>query len=134
MRASRSTRSNVGIPFLRKSILGSRAFALRVKDVDAHKPAKPATILVYGLEAMLLDTRRLILEQAGFKVEVVHDAETFEGLLSTNTYDLLIVCHTVLEPQQQKIAQMSIRPKRVLQMEGPLQPNTFLSQVRLLTD
>ena len=102
--------------------------------MDVHKPEKPATILVYGLEAMLLDTRRLILVQAGFVVEIVHDAETFEGLVSTNTYDLLIVCHTVPEPQQQKIAQMSMRPKRVLQMEGPLQPNTFLSQVRLLTD
>jgi len=93
--------------------------------------SKHENILIYGLDPVLLDTRRKILEHAGFEVEITDDSEDFQGRTARVNYDLLIVCHTVPKIEQQQIASMenSQRP-HVLQMPILLMPDTFLKQVQ----
>src|SRR3978361_1044271 len=88
-------------------------------------------ILVYGLDPVLLDTRRMILEHAGFEVEITQDSEDFHGRTARVNYDLLIVCHTVPETEQLQIASMEDSQRaHVLQMPILLLPNAFLKQVQ----
>jgi DNA-binding response OmpR family regulator len=54
-----------------------------------------ASILVYGHEARLLETRRWVLEKAGFGVQVTMELQELERLTVNQGPDLLILCHTL---------------------------------------
>ena len=93
--------------------------------------SKHESILIYGLDPVLLDTRRMILEHAGFRVEITHNSEEFHGRTARVNYDLLIVCHTVPKTEQQQIASMgNFQRPHVLQMPILLLPDTLLKQVQ----
>ena len=85
---------------------------------------------MYGLDPVLLDTRRMILEHAGFEVAMTQDSQDVQLRTASVSYDLLIVCHTVPQAEQRQLASMenSQRP-HVLQMPILLLPCTFLKQV-----
>lgn len=93
--------------------------------------SKHRKILIYGLDPVLLDTRRMILEHAGLEVEVAHNSQDFQLRTANIDYNLLIVCHTVPRTEQQQIASIenSQRP-HVFQMPILLLPDTFLKQVQ----
>lgn len=94
--------------------------------------AKPGHILVYGLDSTLLDTRRMLLEHLGFRVEIARDFDTLRNHLSVVAYDLLILCHTVPDPQQHQIIEAEGHCLNVYPVPVLLQPETFLSQVQQL--
>ena len=91
---------------------------------------KSRSILIYGLDPLLSDTRRRILERVGFQVEVADHREDFEVSNSRFSYDLIVICHTVPGDEQRQIASMqsTLRPQ-VFQMTVLLPPDTFIEQV-----
>ena len=91
---------------------------------------KPRKILIYGLDPVLLDTRRRILERVGFEVQVALGRDEFQGCTTEAGYDLLIICHTIPESEQRQLS-LAEDPKRphVLQVTRLVPPDTFLRQV-----
>lgn len=58
-------------------------------------------ILLYGHYPTLLQTRRWILEKAGFRVWIATQFAELENILTTRPIDLLILSHT-LQPRFRK--------------------------------
>jgi hypothetical protein len=52
-------------------------------------------ILIYGHDSVLLRTRKLVLERAGFEVCASDALEEVQGIFAAWPVDLLILCHTV---------------------------------------
>src|SRR5277367_1703821 len=56
-----------------------------------------ATIMIYGHDPLLLETRRLILERAGFSPITSLCLESATEIISTHEVDLLILCSSLSE-------------------------------------
>ena len=55
----------------------------------------PTHILVYGQDSALLETRKLVLEHAGFDVTVAVEMQAAKEKLAARTFDLFILCHSL---------------------------------------
>jgi DNA-binding response OmpR family regulator len=64
-------------------------------------------ILAYGHEADLLETRCMVLRQAGFHVDAASSAKEFEACLAQAEipYRLFLLGHTIPVAEQRKIAE-----------------------------
>jgi hypothetical protein len=64
-------------------------------------------ILVYGHDAILLETRCMVLRQAGFHLDAASSAEEFEACIAQAEipYRLFLLGHTVPVAEQRKIAE-----------------------------
>jgi hypothetical protein len=64
-------------------------------------------ILAYGHEADLLETRCMVLRQAGFHVDAASSAKEFEDRIAQAEipYRLLLIGHTIPVAEQRKIAE-----------------------------
>ena len=71
-----------------------------------------STILIYGHDPTLLDTRRWVLEKAGFQVFTVGEMEGTAKLLADERIDLLLLCHTLTSEERRTIraATTNLRP------------------------
>ena len=58
-------------------------------------PPFPAQILVYRQDSLLLETRKLVLQHAGFVVTVALELQTTKDLIAERTFDLFILCHSL---------------------------------------
>ncbi len=58
-----------------------------------------ALILVYGRDAQLTETRRWVLEGAGYKVITITELRGMDRLTPTRPVDLFILCHTLSEDE-----------------------------------
>lgn len=74
----------------------------------------------------------MILEHAGFQVEVAHNSEDLQARIGQAPSDLLVVCHTIPDAEQRQISQDANRPAQLLQVSVLLRPDTFLEQVQQL--
>jgi hypothetical protein len=52
-------------------------------------------VIIYGHDPMLLRTRELLLERAGFEVRTSDQLHEAQEMLAARPVDLLILCHTV---------------------------------------
>ena len=95
-------------------------------------------VLTYGHDAVLLDTRRLLLKQAGVEIDIVTRAEEFRArlALAQPPYGLIILCHTISEAEQQQISTAAAQSNTaVYTISTPMEPPDFLRTVTtLLTD
>ena len=57
--------------------------------------SRSGSILIYGRHQALLETRRLLLENAGFTVTTAMESATITQLLSGPVFDLSLLCHTL---------------------------------------
>ena len=57
------------------------------------------SILIYGRDPQLLNTRRLLLEKSGHQVRVTMDINQVDRVADLMAVDLLIFCHS-LSPEQ----------------------------------
>ena len=57
------------------------------------------SILVYGSDKLLLDTRTMVLENAGFRVFSATESEDAETIIETQGIALIVLCHS-LSPQR----------------------------------
>lgn len=65
----------------------------------------PSSILVYGRDPALLDTRRWVLERGGFDVMLTTDPAEVEKLVCDPRVSLLILCHTLTTAECQRITE-----------------------------
>jgi DNA-binding response OmpR family regulator len=61
-------------------------------------------ILIYGKDIRLLETRKLLLANSGFRVHTVSSLEQFRSLADgkQSPYELFILCHTIPEGERIK--------------------------------
>src|SRR5271170_5927078 len=74
----------------------------------------PGSILIYGYDNDLLHTRRLVLQQAGFNVEVLTRLKDVEEIAATHEADLLILCHSLSPIQCENALKMAHSGQRAL--------------------
>jgi hypothetical protein len=92
-------------------------------------------ILTYGYDAVLLDTRRLLLTQAGYQAETAANAQEFKTALDglEPSFKLLVLCHTVPLSEQTAIAASAERSKiAVYRVPALVPPTDFLAHVSAL--
>jgi hypothetical protein len=92
-------------------------------------------ILLYGRDEMLLRTRRLLLQRAGFIVDTAISAEEFESRIAEadSPYDLLILGHTIPEPEQNAIIASTVNPNTIVYpLSEPVSPRDILAKVSKL--
>ena len=89
---------------------------------------KPASILVYGRDAQLLETRRWVLEHAGMKVTTTTDLGEMESILVNEAIDLFILCHT-LSPEEGDLCLMKAQALRPAMKKLVLTANTPLGSL-----
>ena len=61
----------------------------------------PASILIYGHDPMLLDTRSCVLQTAGFQVFTVAELANAAKTMTHQPIDLLLLCHTLTAVERQ---------------------------------
>jgi DNA-binding NtrC family response regulator len=73
----------------------------------------PTTILVYGRDTGLLQTRQWLLEASGYRVLTATEISEVKGLVAEEGIDLLILCHSLSteETQEALAAVAAPRPK-----------------------
>jgi hypothetical protein len=76
----------------------SRTRAWQATEDSTYMKLSPS-ILVYGRDTCLLQTRGLVLQQAGYRVAVVQD--WFETH-AHKTIDLVILCHSLTAQQRRE--------------------------------
>jgi hypothetical protein len=78
----------------------------------------PVTILFYGRDQRLLETRSWILGNAGYRVSTAVELVEFERIIGCEPICLSILCHTLSAEQRSKalVAAKELRPtmKRLL--------------------
>jgi len=89
---------------------------------------EPASILVYGRNAELLETRRWVLERTGMKVTTTTDLDEMEDMLVNEVIDLFILCHT-LSPEEGDICLMKVHALRPAMKKLVLTANTPLGSL-----
>jgi hypothetical protein len=60
-------------------------------------------VLIYGHDSILLRTRKLLLERAGFDVCLSDTLDEVHEIFAAWPVDLLILCHTVGAPERSRI-------------------------------
>ena len=86
---------------------------------------------MYGLEALLLDTRCSILKTAGFKSCTTVGPRSLASALKSETfpYDLLILCHTVPIAERQPIAALAAQHRMpVFQIDSMITPVSLIAE------
>lgn len=78
-------------------------------------PSPPCSILSVGYDDLLLLTRRLVLERAGFVVWDLPDLFCCEQALQVKAFDLILLCHTIGLEQ-------SLRAMELVQRYAPETP------------
>ena len=63
----------------------------------------PASILIYGHDSKLLETRAWVLERAGFRVLRAASYADARHTLGREAIDLFIVCHTLLSREAEDV-------------------------------
>ena len=65
--------------------------------------ATPSTILVYGRDPLLLETRSWVLEEAGYRVDTASDLKDAEQKLSASSVSLMLLCHTLTSKERSDV-------------------------------
>jgi DNA-binding NtrC family response regulator len=80
------------------------------------------SILIYGRDAALLETRRLLLESAGFTVATALELAAITQLLSGPAFDLSLLCHTLSHDERETLMSVAqrVRPEmKFIVMSAP---------------
>ena len=119
-------RAAVGVGFTfdlyRKRIVTTR---LQITSPNSKR------LLIYGRENMLIDTRRRILETAGFAVDANRALPDVEAQLAADPgYALLIVCHTAPAGDRRALAELAEEAAvPIFQIETLITPADLLKAV-----
>lgn len=71
-----------------------------------------AAILYAGRDQALVQTRRLVLEQQGYAVEVCHNTEEFVGKFLEGDYDLVLLCNSLRDGERERLTSLVHRFSR----------------------
>jgi hypothetical protein len=109
------------------------------------------TIIIYGLDSVLLETRRLVLTKSRFSAVTVSDRANVHKIITSGEIDLLVLCSSVPDREaelilghisrlgrseiktlvlRENLSNMQSPPTEIL--FGPVDPKTFQSVVGTL--
>ena len=88
-------------------------------------------VICFGHDAMLLSTRKWILEK-NFQVEIVDDLTALSALAGENRYDLAILCHSITTEEAQKACDM-LRGSGMTNDSAPNDAGNTSSGTKILT-
>jgi DNA-binding NtrC family response regulator len=90
-------------------------------SAEDNRVYAPVCILIYGYDAVLLTTRRLVLEKEGFNVLTATYFNSAVTFMESEAIDLFIVCVTVKDGARSKAlaAAHTVRPtmRNLIQVE-----------------
>jgi hypothetical protein len=92
----------------------------------------PRPILTYGHDALLLHTRRLLLERRGFIADTVSTSQEFRERIAEAQppYELYVLCHTVAAAERHAISVDALKANiAVYQLTAAVTPLDFLMEV-----
>jgi hypothetical protein len=98
----------------------------------ASSQKDPRPILIYGQDAVLLETRRLLLEQGGFIADTASTSQEFRARIAEAQppYELYVLCHTVPAAERHAISVNASKAKiAVYQLTAAVAPPDFLIEV-----
>jgi hypothetical protein len=90
-------------------------------------------ILLYGLDKVLLDTRRSILRTAGIKAEIATTSEEFSQQIAQaeEPYNLYVLCHSIAAEEQHELGAIAAKSRvKVYNLSHLTTPEEFLKDVR----
>ena len=67
------------------------------------------TILIYGVDPLLLETRRLLLSRQAFDVVVTHDAQQFETKLRELEPSVSVYCSSLDQQELERVVPLAER-------------------------
>ena len=95
-------------------------------------------LLIYGLDALLLQTRGLLVSSAGYSSDAVSSCpESLRALMEVRVYRAIVLCHTTLPEDRAWIEDVvqRLRPgTRIYPMTGAVYPTTFLAELKGAVD
>jgi hypothetical protein len=98
----------------------------------ASSQKDPRPILTYGHDAVLLETRRLLLEQGGFTADTAGTLQEFQARIAEarSPYGLYVLCHTVPAAERHAISVDALKANiAVYQLTTAIAPPDFLIKV-----
>jgi hypothetical protein len=99
--------------------------------MSSRRP-NPHRILAYGHDAVLLQTRCMVLRNAGFQVDAVNSAEELAACLAEAkaSYRLILVGHTVPDDDRARIAILVEGLSTLVhQLTEPVPPQNLIREV-----
>jgi hypothetical protein len=92
-------------------------------------------LLMCGEDAPLLKIRALVLESAGFDVDLSDTVDGIKNLLTVHPYALLVICHTIPDEQVQAFREIGAQAGVLTcVLERLLPPATLISIMASLTE
>jgi hypothetical protein len=105
-----------------------------IREAIMNKEGLLPSVLMFGKNETLLETRRQILRKAGVVVDVTYHVEDVERYLvgTCALYSLLIVCHTACEDENKRIDKRAAqRPDvAIFKPVRLVSPKRFLGHVK----
>ena len=93
------------------------------------------TVLLYGCDPILMESRRLLLTTSGFNTDVAFNSRELVKLTCQREtpYKLMILCHTV-EPAEQELIKLEAARSQIplLCLGLGTEPESFIKDVRSL--
>ena len=89
-------------------------------------------ILAYGHDAVLLQTRCMVLRNAGFQVDAVNSAEELEAYIikAKVPYRLILVGHTIPDDDRARVAMLAEGLSTLVhQLTEPVPPQDLIREV-----
>jgi len=87
-------------------------------------PASPMSfcILVYGSDQLLLNTRTMVLEKAGYAVLTAIEASDVERIILSQKISLLVLCHTLSSEKCEAALELAESRRPVIRADGGHDP------------
>ncbi|MBB5060448.1 hypothetical protein HDF16_005184 [Granulicella aggregans] len=92
-------------------------------------PSNAGPLLLYGRDPILLDTRRRVLQIAGFTTDMAEALPEIQAKLDSKTaYGLLIVCHTAPEQDRRTLRALAEEAAiPVFQIDALITPTALIA-------
>lgn len=94
--------------------------------VDDNAP----TLLMCGVQPILLETRARLLERAGYSVQLANGARELEKRLLESRYLMLLICHSVQGKELATVKTAAAQAKlAIYRIEPMLPPEALIDEV-----
>ncbi len=94
----------------------------------------PTSILLYGRDAHLHETRQWVLEACGYQVCAASDLPGLTPVLALNNFDLLILCHSLSMEECGRALALTSMKSLILSAGSPANHAQMLSSVCVTMD
>jgi DNA-binding response OmpR family regulator len=101
----------------------------QMSDLGVTKDAAPA-VLMCGLRPLLLESRKRLLQRAGFAVHLADSVAEAEKRLSQGRYFLVLICHSVQDGELEALRTIASQARvSTYRIEPLTPPETLIEEV-----